>query len=192
MLENTDISRRHFLKKTMSAGTLGAAMAMLPTLANAHAIEMPRDISDFKISFRNQHTGESFSSVYKANGRYNPDAFHEINHVMRDFRTGDIFPIDPRVIDILFMVRYNAGAEHIPYEILSGYRSPKTNAMLGRAGTGVASNSLHMTGQAADLRLPGYKTRYIRNLAVKLKAGGVGFYPKSNFIHVDTGRPRNW
>ena len=116
-----------------------------------------------------------------------PEAFEQINTVLRDFRTGDVFPIDPRVVDILFALRQKTGA-NAPYEVLSGYRSPKTNALLARNGDGVASNSLHMTGQAIDIRLPGYSTKKLSEASVSLRAGGVGYYAKSNFVHLDTGQ----
>lgn len=144
-----------------------------------------------RISFRNSHTGEIFSGVYRVGDKYLPDAFDRINIVLRDFRSNEIFPIDPRVIDIIYTVHQMTGRAE-PYEILSGYRCPKTNAGLRKGGEGVAKNSLHMTGQAVDLRLPGFDTSQIRKIAVSLKAGGVGYYPRSNFVHMDTGDVRTW
>jgi uncharacterized protein YcbK (DUF882 family) len=144
-----------------------------------------------RISFRNSHTGEIFSGVYRVGDKYLPDAFDKINIVMRDFRTNELFPIDPRVMDIIYTVHQMTRLSE-PYEVLSGYRCPKTNKNLRSNSEGVAKNSLHMTGQAIDLRLPGFDTKQIRNLAISLKAGGVGYYAKSNFVHMDSGDVRTW
>lgn len=144
-----------------------------------------------RVSFRNQHTGEIFSGVYRVGDKYLPDAFDRINVVLRDFRSDEVFPIDPRVIDIIHTVHEMTGSSE-PYEVLSGYRCPKTNAMLREASGGVAKNSLHMTGQAIDLRMPGFSTARIRDLARTLKAGGVGYYAKSDFVHMDSGDIRHW
>lgn len=186
--EEKFIDRRSILK----AGALGGLL--LPLMAGeakAAAFAMPK-LSAHKIAFKNIHTGESFTGAYRAGDRYLPDAFEKINNVLRDFRTGDVFPIDPRVIDIIYMVHAKTGSSE-PLNILSGYRSPKTNAMLKRTGGGgVATHSLHLIGQAIDLRIPGFSTRKIRDIGVSLKAGGVGYYPGSDFVHVDTGRVRTW
>ena len=185
----TTINRRSLLK---GLGTAACAVAAVPTVANAKSIVMPDDVASYELSFRNQHTNESFSGIYRVGDRYLPSAFKEINYIMRDFRENEVFPLDPRVLDILFMMKHKIGTD-TPFEILSGYRSPKTNAMLSRRGCGgVARNSLHMTGQAIDLRLPGWKTSYVKKVARGLRSGGVGYYPKSNFIHIDTGRVRSW
>lgn len=186
----TGLNRREILKTGLT-GFLGALpLVLLGPEVKAATLALP-GTGAFDISFRNQHTGETFSGTYRVGSKYLPEAFEQINVVLRDFRTSDIFPIDPRVIDILYMIRKKAGRQG-PFEILSGYRSPKTNAMLSRVSTGVAKNSLHLTGQAIDLRLPGYSTRKIRDVARGLRAGGVGYYPKSNFVHVDTGKVRHW
>lgn len=183
------LSRRHFL----GAGLLGAAGFLTPSfMGHAHAarVGLPRS-GTFKVAFRNSHTGDSFSGVYRVGSRYLPEAFEEINYVLRDFRTGEVFPIDPRVIDIIYSVRSKIETDK-PFHVLSGYRSPKTNNMLRSNSTGVARNSLHLTGQAVDLRLPGYKTTYVRDVAKSLRAGGVGYYSRSDFVHMDTGKVRYW
>lgn len=191
MMELDILSRRKFIGSTLSgAAAFGAVMATTTSIASASRLALP-DTGAFEISFRNQHTGEKFSGVYRVGDKYLPKAFHEINYVLRDFRKNEIFPIDPRVIDILYVTRRKLGTDR-PYEILSGYRCPRTNAMLQRNTSGVAKNSLHMTGQAIDLRLPGHSLKGLRNTAQSLRAGGVGYYPKSHFIHVDTGRIRTW
>lgn len=144
-----------------------------------------------RVSFRNTHTNESFSGVYRIGNKYLPDAFDRINHVLRDHRTGEVFPIDPRVMDIIYSVHQMSG-QKAPYDILSGYRCPKSNAKLRRSSNGVAKNSLHMTGQAIDLRMPGFSTARLRDLAKSLRAGGVGYYSRSNFVHMDSGDVRSW
>ncbi len=187
----SSVSRRKFLGfGALAAGSLAASTLFHPAsaaiLAPSNAPEGAR-----RISFRNSHTGEIFSGVYRVGDKYLPDAFDHINVVLRDFRSNQLFPIDPRVIDIIYTV-HEMTRQDEPYEILSGYRCPKTNAGLRSNSEGVAKNSLHMTGQAIDLRLPGYDTKQIRKLAVSLKAGGVGYYPSSNFVHMDTGDVRTW
>lgn len=183
------VDRRGFLQTGLIAFGTGL-VTMASSSAWAAAIRMPNSGS-FKVAFRNQHTGESFNGVYRVGNKYLPDAFNQINHVLRDFRTGEEFPIDPRSIDIVYMLQSKTGSRE-PIEVLSGYRSPKTNSMLRHASSGVAKNSLHMVGQAIDLRLPGYSTRRLRDVAIDLRAGGVGYYPKSDFVHVDSGKVRHW
>ena len=192
--QNRQIGKKNVTRRDMlKAGALGGLL--LATVAGpaqaASRLVVPSGAGAMKIAFRNQHTGESFNGVYKVGDRYIPEAFTQINHVLRDFRTGEVFPIDPRVMDILFTVHDRIGA-HAPFEVLSGYRSPKTNAMLARNTDGVAQNSLHMTGQAIDIRLPGYSTWKLFDLAAKLRTGGTGYYKKSNFVHLDTGEVRRW
>ncbi|MCB9991300.1 MAG: DUF882 domain-containing protein [Rhodospirillales bacterium] len=183
------LTRRDIIKAGVLGGLLLPAMAAVPVQAARLAI--PSSAGAMKIAFRNQHTGESFNGVYRVGDRYMPEAFEQINHVLRDFRTGEVFPFDPRVIDILYSVHEKSGSNE-PYEVLSGYRSPKTNALLARNGDGVAQNSLHMTGQAIDIRLPGFSTKKLSDLGAGLRAGGVGYYRKSNFVHMDTGQVRRW
>ena len=190
---NKNLNRRFFLG--LGAATMGGLI--LPSLAK------PALAGNFKsgvigegarrLSFRNTHTGESFSGVYRVGDKYLPDAFKQINYVLRDFRTDQVYSMDPRVIDILYTVHRMSG-QHKPFEIISGYRSPKTNNMLrGRsAHTGVAKKSLHMKGQAIDLRITDFSTARLRDLAASLRAGGVGYYSKSDFVHVDTGDVRTW
>ncbi len=186
------VSRRKFLGM---GAVITACSVVAPAFINSASAAImgagPNEGGARRISFRNSHTGEIFSGVYRVGDKYLPDAFDRINVVLRDFRTNELFPIDPRAIDIIYTV-HQLTQQAEPYEILSGYRCPKTNSHLRHETRGVAKNSLHMTGQAIDLRLPGYDTRQIRNLAISLRAGGVGYYPKSNFVHMDTGDIRTW
>lgn len=176
--------RRAFLKGGLC---LTAALGFwMPSLAEASGVVQGREVNII-----NPHTGEKFKGEYWYNGKYLPDAFGEIKTLMRDHRTDERFPIDPRLIDVLYVMRSRISSP-TPFNIISGYRSPATNAMLRRTTEGVARNSLHMSGQAADMRLPGTRLSALRDTAIKLHAGGVGFYPSSDFVHVDTGRVRSW
>lgn len=184
--QRLNVERRDLLKMGL-AGLLGAVVPLMP----ARTVWAKSRYDSWKISFRHSHTGESFSGIYRVGDKYLPEAFERINYVLRDFRTEEVFPMDPRTVDILAMVHKKMGLTE-GYETLSGYRSPKTNAMLRKTGTGVAKNSFHMYGQAIDFRVPGRSTSKLRTTAKALQAGGVGYYPKSNFVHVDTGTVRSW
>ena len=145
----------------------------------------------WSVSMRHTHTGETFSSVYRVGNKYLPHAFEKLNYFLRDFRTGDVFAMDPHVIDVISLVQAKT-RHHAPLDIISGYRCPATNAMLHETTNGVATNSMHLYGKAIDIRMPGYNTHHLRQIAVSLQAGGVGYYPSSDFVHVDTGRVRYW
>jgi uncharacterized protein YcbK (DUF882 family) len=185
------LHRRAFL----GIGAAAAAATLVPSRAHA-AI---RTATGFKapervLSFFNTHTGERLKAAYCTGGAYQPDALRDLNYILRDFRANEIKPIDPRLFDLLTELGGTLETDQ-PFHIISGYRSPHTNAMLrerGGAVTGVASHSLHMVGQAIDIRVPGVQLQNLRNAAKSLKIGGVGFYPDLNFVHVDVGRVRYW
>lgn len=179
--------RRGFLK----AGAIVTAAVSLWWPREASAVRTQNFAAGRELALHNVHTGDTFRGEYWYNGRYIPDAFREIKSVMRDYRTGDIFPIDPRLMDVLFVLQ-NRMDNFKPFDVFSGYRSPETNAKLRRASYGVAKHSLHMQGQAIDLRLPGTSLKNLRRQAMNLRAGGVGYYPSSSFVHLDTGRVREW
>lgn len=184
--EHYHADRRGFIKNGL---LLAAALGVwTPALAEARQA-LPRHGRE--ISLVNIHTGEKFHGEYWYDGKYAPQAFRGIKSLMRDYRTGDRFPIDPRLMDVLFVLRHRLG-NNKPFEVFSGYRSPATNARLRRSGHGVARQSLHMQGQAIDISLPGARLSSLRNAAIKLHAGGVGYYPSSDFVHIDTGRVRTW
>lgn len=145
----------------------------------------------YRVVFRSAHTGESFSGVYRVGKKYLPEAFESINYILRDHRNDETHPIDPRLLDLVYWLHYQTGQSR-PFDVISGYRSPKTNAMLRLASSGVAKKSMHVQGKAVDLRLPGFSTSDLRKLAVAMRAGGVGFYGHDNFVHVDTGKVRTW
>ncbi|MBO1518997.1 DUF882 domain-containing protein [Oceanisphaera sp. DM8] len=175
-------SRRRFL---LGAGGLGLA-AMLPLSAQASLSAPVR-----KLRLHNLHTGEQVSADFWENGRYLKDGLSTLNHIMRDFRENEEFDIDPKLFDQLYLLQHRLGKPG-EIQIISGYRSPTTNAMLRRKSRGVAKKSYHMKGQAIDLRLPNVELSQLRRAALDLKVGGVGYYPKSNFVHLDTGPVRSW
>ena len=143
------------------------------------------------VALHSPHTGEYLELFTKKGGEDNRDCLKRIQRFMRDHRTGEQHRIDLELIDMLADIQHGSGKKG-PFEVLSGYRSPKTNAMLRKQTRGVARRSYHMTGQAIDIRLPGVSTRKLRNIALSLKRGGVGYYPKSKFVHIDTGPVRTW
>ena len=144
-----------------------------------------------RLDFYHTHTSESLSIVYYDGKQYIPAALERIDHFLSDFRNGDTHPIAPATLDILFMLRTELGGEGT-FEIISGYRSPETNTMLRKKGKDVAKRSLHMEGKAIDVRLRGVDSARLRDAAIKLQRGGVGYYRDSDFVHVDNGRVRTW
>ena len=149
------------------------------------------------LDFAHTHTGEHLTVEYFSGGSYLPDALSTVNHFLRDFRTGDVHPIDAgggfswNPADILHSLTQLTGSSK-PFQVISGYRSPQTNNMLRQHSEGVASGSLHMQGQAIDIRLADVPLAKLRNAALNIQRGGVGYYPASDFVHVDTGRVRRW
>lgn len=143
------------------------------------------------IAFYHTHTGERLEVVYFSDGRYRDAALDQINHFLRDFRTGDMAEVDPATLDIVHEVQQKAGHEG-EVHIVSAFRSEKTNEMLRAKTSGVAKKSQHIEGRAIDFRLPGVNTALIRDIARALKRGGVGYYQRSDFVHVDSGRVRYW
>lgn len=138
------------------------------------------------------HTHEKIQLIYAVGAEYVPKALTDLNHFLRDHYSGHIGRMDAGLYDIMHSLRATLKVR-TPYEIISGYRSPKTNERLRTTrGGGVARHSLHMDGKAVDLRLPGVPLDELRDAALALKAGGVGYYPGNNFVHVDTGRVRTW
>ncbi len=166
------------------------AVAATPTYANAFGfLKGAGDIR--RLRMHSGRTGESVDTIYWIDGEYIPDALAEINYLMRDWRSDSVIDIDTRNIDIM-AASHNLLETDTPYLMLSGYRSPKTNAMLRSRSRSVARNSLHMQGQAADLRLNGRNVAQISKAAISCSAGGVGKYSRSNFVHMDCGPVRIW
>jgi uncharacterized protein YcbK (DUF882 family) len=175
--------RRLFLK---NFALLGAGVC-LPASSRA-ALARPDKKS---LSFYHTHTGESLYRVFWADGQYLPDALVDINRLLRDHRTNQVATIDPELLSLLERICSLVGGGDT-FHVISGYRSPETNQMLAERSNGVAKHSLHMDGKAIDIRIPGRDLTHVRNAALKLRAGGVGFYPSSQFVHVDIGRVRSW
>ncbi len=177
-------SRRHFLGLSMTA-TAGLLIS-----SPATALSYP-SMAARELSFYNLHTYETLSAVYWRDGTYLPEGLAQISYHLRDFRTGGIKPIDPGLLNILHHLTSNVECS-APINVISGYRTPATNAMLAARSDKVAPNSFHMRGQAIDIRLPGYATTGVRDAALGIAMGGVGYYPESDFIHLDTGPIRAW
>jgi uncharacterized protein YcbK (DUF882 family) len=205
------LNRRRFLKW----GALAAGLSLIPHSASASKsifqpvipppeqpifpsytpsrslFRPPANSPEKSLSLYNTHTGEGVNAVYWAEGEYLPEALATVDHVLRDHRTDEIKPIDPHLLDLLYAIREELGC-HQAFHIISGYRSPTTNAYLRAVRRGVAEHSLHMDGKAVDLRLPGWATFSVRSVARDLRVGGVGYYPRSEFVHVDVGPIRYW
>ena len=174
--------RRRFLQLGF-----GAAATLAMPSAFANIMTSP----ERKLSLLNLHTGENINATYWAEGQYQTSELQAISRVLRDHRTGDIMDMDSNLIDLLNLLHHKMDGKN-PFHVISGYRSPKTNAALSKKSSGVAKKSLHMQGRAIDIRLPGRQLTSLQQAAKQLHAGGVGYYSRSNFIHIDTGRVRSW
>lgn len=179
-------TRRRFLRHSVvhlaAAGTLPA-------------IAMPAPASSLgtrALAFSHTHTQERIDLVYARDRDYVASALGSLNHFLRDHYTGEVGTIDPRMFDLLHQVQSVLGCRRA-FEVISGYRCPATNARLRRTGGGgAATHSLHLEGRAIDVRLPGVPLAELRDAALSLRAGGVGYYPREQFVHIDTGRVRSW
>lgn len=176
------LNRRRFLQ---------IGLGLTSSLAVPNAFASISQQHERKLSLLNLHTGESVNATYWAEGEYQHGELLAINRILRDHRTGDIKEIDPKLINLLTLLHHDMHGKQ-PFHVISGYRSPFTNAKLSQKSSGVAKKSFHMKGMAIDIRLPGRKLSQLNAQALKLRAGGVGYYPKSDFIHVDTGHVRRW
>jgi uncharacterized protein YcbK (DUF882 family) len=177
-------TRRGFLK-------VGSAFVLSSFFTDPAFAKVTKYISREKsVSFLNIHTGEKLDTVFWSNGKYLPDALAKIDYILRDYRTDEVKRIDTGLLDLLHALRLMVEKDS-PFHVISGYRSPKTNAMLRRKSSGVAKRSLHTKGMAIDISVPGYSLYNLRQAAIALKQGGVGYYP-GQFVHVDVGRVRYW
>jgi uncharacterized protein YcbK (DUF882 family) len=179
------LSRRALIGRAVAAG---AALALpLPAMAAG---------TEWRLAIRNVHNNESVDAVFARSGEFVADGLAELNHGLRDWRTGQIFPMDRKLLALLVQLREKldiSGSRKI--DLISGYRSPRTNASLRARGgehTGVASQSQHMVGKATDIMIPGVSLERLRGAALALGGGGVGYYPRDGFVHVDTGPVRRW
>jgi len=175
------MSRRNFM---------AALAAAVPILAAPHRL-LAQSASARALSFTHTHTGERLAVEYFSGGAYLPDALTTVNHFLRDFRTDEVHVIDPGLLDLLHGLTGLTQTTR-PFQVISGYRSAATNEMLRHKSEGVAAGSLHMKGLAIDIRLADVPLAKLRSAALAVGRGGVGYYPASDFVHVDTGRVRTW
>ncbi|RKZ59523.1 MAG: hypothetical protein DRQ44_13600 [Gammaproteobacteria bacterium] len=194
--DNACFNRRRFLQLGIGASTalfLPNAFAGLssPAVAQSTVAQSSIAQAERKLSLLNLHTGEHLHATYWAEGQYQTSELKAINHILRDHRTGDAYQMDNDLLDLLHTLHQKMDSKQ-EFQIISGYRSPKTNAALNKKSSGVAKKSLHMQGKAIDIRLPGCQLADLQKAAINCQTGGVGYYPKSNFIHIDTGRVRRW
>jgi uncharacterized protein YcbK (DUF882 family) len=188
-----DLSRRRLCVSALAA----AAASLLPSPLKASLEKLARESAgegDVRaLAFHNTHTNERIESVYCIAGRYQESGLTAIDWILRDHRTGDVTRIDPKLLDLLHLLKEQAAGPESPavYEIISGYRSPRSNEMLRTHSGAVARHSLHLKGMAADVRLTGVPLTSLREAALDIKKGGVGYYT-DQFLHVDTGRVRSW
>lgn len=181
----------------MQFSSLPGFRAILPALAillflPAYATEPVGSASQYRVRFFHTHTGERLDIVYRQGDRYLPDALASLNQHLRDHRTGDIHSYDPQVFDLLHDLLAAVGKPDGEIDVICGYRTPQSNQYLRSRSNGVAEHSLHMRALAIDIRVPGIDTAKLRDAALSLHRGGVGYYPKTNFVHVDVGRVRHW
>jgi len=184
-MSDFDALSLHTRRRFLTTALCGAASLILP-LPSMASMQGQRSLG-----FVNTHTGDKLSVAYFKNGLYDQVAMARVATLLRDHRSGDVHGIDPLLLDTLFELQVLNGHDK-PYEVISGYRSPLTNARLKHETNGVATNSLHMQGRAIDIRVSGIKTEKLRDLALQMGRGGVGYYASSNFLHLDTGRVRSW
>ena len=173
-------------RRLLGLGLAAAASSLIAPTAFAS-----QGSGDRTLSFYNTHTDEKLSATYVRGSAFDKGALRDINHILRDFRTGDVHPIDVNLLDLLTELHRKTGSKQ-PFQIISGYRSPKTNTMLNAESSGVAKRSMHLDGKAIDIRLSDVPLKELHSAAVGMKRGGVGMYVASNFVHVDTGRVRYW
>ncbi len=177
--------RRNFLK--MGAQAAVSALFPMSAMASINGILIP----ERRLSFYNTHTDERLDVCYYSQGRYHPKALKKIDYILRDHYSGKIMSIHRDLLDLLHAISNTIG-DGARFHIISGYRSSETNTMLRRKSKAVAKNSLHLQGKAADIRIPEFDTKRLNNICKRMHAGGVGYYPESDFVHVDTGDVRFW
>ena len=177
--------RRSFLK---SSAVLASVLGV-PALARAASpLAMPHERT---LRMYNTHTGESLRTVFWAEGQFVPDAMNDINKLLRDHRNNQVTQMDPKLLFLLDQVSNAVGASSVVH-IISGYRSPASNQLLAEKTSGVARHSMHLDGKALDVRIPGRDLAALHKAALHAGGGGVGYYPDSQFVHMDTGRLRHW
>ncbi len=184
-----ELSRRHFIK----LGLLTASLCLVPGKAMALIEDevFLSDVDERELCIYNLHTKEYLKTTYWKNGEYIQEVLADVNHIFRDHYTGVVRRIDRHLLDTLFAIQHTLQCNE-PFHLISGYRTASTNAFLRKNNKKAVRKSFHMYGKAADIRIPEVSLKEIRQIAFKLKKGGVGYYPRDNFIHVDTGKIRYW
>lgn len=182
-IKSAKFARRKFLKYTIAAAATSTFSNIIHASTNSS--------SERTLEFINLHTDEKLRSSYWVDGEYDTNSLSEINYVLRDHRANEVHEIDTNLIEVLHTLHSTVGSKS-PFHIISAYRSPATNEKLRGQTNGVAKRSLHMQGLAIDIRLPDVDLMHLRDAAISLQAGGVGYYAKSNFLHIDMGKPRSW
>ncbi len=184
--EISSFSRRGFLKKVLLAGSALSVPTTLFSNMNNNSSSTQKILTLYNI-----HSHEFFYAPFFEKNYYKLSGLFEINRAFIDYRTKEMIQVDVKLINFLYDIKVELGLDK-QFNILSGYRSPKTNAKLRRRNKGVAKNSYHMYGKAVDFNVPGVSLRKLRDVAIGLKQGGVGYYPKSGFVHIDVGPVRTW
>ncbi len=183
------------LQTLLSAGLLATnSPAAVPVAPPATAVSVAPPVTNevHRLRLYHTHTAESIDIVYREGGQYLPEAIDQLDHFLRDSRTGDVHHFDPRLFDLLSDLTASLGRPETEIDVICGYRTPQTNAYLRRRSRRVARHSLHMQAEAIDIRVPGVSTRELQVAALGLHRGGVGYYGRSRFVHVDVGPVRRW
>lgn len=183
--------RENLSKTRWLALCLLALTVWTPSIAHT-AVAPVASSPEYRLQLFHTHTGERLDIVYRRGDRYIPEALARLNQYLRDHRTGAVLAYDPRVFDLLHDLDAKLGRPNSEIDIVCGYRTPWSNEFLRTHGHGVALHSLHMQAMAIDIRMPGVKSSSVRDAALALHRGGVGYYAKSDFVHVDVGRVRRW
>jgi uncharacterized protein YcbK (DUF882 family) len=188
------LAARRKALEAAAAEAAANAVAAANAAAGAAGAEAAAISDGFRLKMRNMHTGESLDIVYRVGDMYLPEAIERLNYFLRDHNTQEVVDYDPKEFDVLHGVLERLRRPNGVIDVVCGYRTPETNAALrhGSPRTGVAEHSQHMEGHAIDIRVPGVSTVALRNAALSLHAGGVGYYPVSQFVHVDVGPVRTW
>jgi uncharacterized protein YcbK (DUF882 family) len=181
---------RHIVPRFCKTALLIGAALLVPSSRIAIANNIPAQ--DHRLLLFHLHTNERINIVYRKGNAYVPDAVEQLDHFLRDYRTGDVTTLDPRLFDLLSDLTVSVGRPGTEIDIVCGYRTPWSNEFLRRTTSGVAEHSQHMRGEAIDIRIPGVSTVRLREAALGLHRGGVGYYPQSGFVHVDLGPVRRW
>jgi len=180
------LDRRHFLKQAATLGAAGVTASLLSPVASAAPAQGERTLRVYNI-----HTGETVTSTFWAEGQYLEDGLQALDFLVRDHRTDMAMAMQKQLYQNMYQLQ-TLFDSHEPLYVISGYRAPASNSSLREHSAGVAEHSLHMQGRAIDIRIPGVSHRHLHRAALAMQSGGVGYYPKSGFIHIDTGRVRHW